>query len=57
MIISSKLVVHLKQKKPSKSTKKSTVAGKVIASVFWDAHGILFIDYLEKGKTINNEYY
>ena len=23
-------------------------AGKVLASVFWDAHGILFIDYLEK---------
>ena len=31
--------------------------GKVIASVFWDAHGILFIDYLEKGKTINSDYY
>ena len=27
--------------------------GKVMASVFWAAHGILFIDYLEKGKTIN----
>jgi len=27
-------------------------AGKVMASVFWDAEGILFIDYLEKGKTI-----
>jgi len=22
-----------------------------MASVFWDAHGILFIDYLEKGKS------
>ncbi|KAL6420640.1 hypothetical protein ACFW04_014654 [Cataglyphis niger] len=32
-------------------------AGKIMASVFWDAHGILFIDYLEKGKTINSEYY
>ena len=32
-------------------------AGKVMASVFWDAHGIIFIDYLEKGKTINSEYY
>ena len=31
--------------------------GKVLASVFWDAHGILFIDYLEKGRTINSEYY
>ena len=32
-------------------------AGEVMASVFWDAHSILFIDYLEKGKTINSDYY
>lgn len=32
-------------------------AGKVMASVFWDASGILMIDYLPKGKTINGEYY
>jgi len=32
-------------------------AGKVMASVFWDAEGILFIDYLEKGQTITGEYY
>jgi hypothetical protein len=25
--------------------------------VFWDAEGILFIDYLEKGKTVTGEYY
>jgi [histone H3]-lysine36 N-dimethyltransferase SETMAR len=36
-------------------TQKS--AGKVMASVFWDAHGIIFIDYLKKGKTINSDYY
>jgi hypothetical protein len=28
-----------------------------MASVLWDAEGILFIDYLEKGKTIIGEYY
>ena len=28
-----------------------------MASVFWDAKGIVFIDYLQKGKTINGEYY
>lgn len=27
-------------------------AGKVMATVFWDSQGIIFIDYLEKGKTI-----
>ena len=25
--------------------------------VFWDTHGILFIDYLEKDKTIESDYY
>jgi hypothetical protein len=28
-----------------------------MASVFWDAGDILFIDCLEKGKTITGEYY
>ena len=28
-----------------------------MASVLWDAHGILFFDYLEKGRTINSNYY
>ena len=28
-----------------------------MASVFWNAHGVLFIDYLEKGKMINSERY
>ena len=32
-------------------------AGKVLASVFWDMHAILFIHCLEKGRTINSEYY
>jgi len=32
-------------------------AGKVLASCFWDRDGILLIDYLPKGQTINAEYY
>ena len=32
-------------------------ASKVMASVFWDMVSILFIGYLEKGKTINSDYY
>ena len=28
-----------------------------MASVFWDAKGIAFMDYLQKGKIINGEYY
>jgi histone-lysine N-methyltransferase SETMAR len=39
--------------------KAKTVASvsKVIATVFWDARGIIFIDYLQKGKTITGVYY
>ena len=40
-----------------KRSKTQISAGKVLASVFWDVQGILFIDYLEKGRTINCEYY
>jgi len=40
-----------------KKTRSVPSAGKVMASVFWDAEGILFIDYFEKGKTIPREYY
>jgi len=32
-------------------------SGKVLASIFWDQDGILLIDYLPKGQTINAEYY
>jgi hypothetical protein len=32
-------------------------AGNVLASIFWDKDGILRIDYLPKGQTINAEYY
>ncbi|KAM8702325.1 hypothetical protein ACLKA7_004989 [Drosophila subpalustris] len=40
-----------------KRPKSQQLAGKVMASVFWDAHGIIFIDYLQKGQTINSDYY
>jgi histone-lysine N-methyltransferase SETMAR len=40
-----------------KKTRLVPSAGNVMASVFWDAEGILFIDYLKKGRTITREYY
>ena len=40
-----------------KQVKSQRSAKKVMASVFWDAKGILLIDYLQKGKAINSEYY
>ena len=42
---------------PPKKAKVVSSAGKVMTSVFWDAKDIVFIDYLQKGKTINGEYY
>ena len=40
-----------------KRPKAQKSAGKVMGSVFGDAHGIIYIDYLEKENTINSEYY
>lgn len=40
-----------------KRPKTQQWTGKVMASVFWDAHGVIFIDYLEKGKSITGAYY
>ncbi|GFV41676.1 histone-lysine N-methyltransferase SETMAR [Trichonephila clavipes] len=28
-----------------------------MATVFWDNHGVILIDYLQKGKTITGAYY
>jgi len=41
----------------AKEDKVGSSSRKSPASVFWDAESILFIDYLEKGKTIIREYY
>jgi hypothetical protein len=49
-----------RQHSASPRTKKFRVqksARKVLASIFWDQGGILFIDYLPNGQTINAEYY
>lgn len=40
-----------------KKFKVSSSAGKVMASVFWDAKGIIMVEYLEKGATITGSYY
>nr|XP_033783950.1 histone-lysine N-methyltransferase SETMAR-like [Geotrypetes seraphini] len=46
-----------RQEPTPKRKKMASSAGKMMATVFWDFLGIIFIDYLEKGKTINGEYY
>ena len=40
-----------------KKAKTVPSAGKVMATVFWDSQGVIFIDYLQKGKTITGLYY
>ena len=37
-----------------KKAKSIGSAGKVMASVFWDAKGILLFEHLEKGKYYSN---
>jgi hypothetical protein len=33
------------------------ICWKILASIFWDQDGILVIDYLPKGQTIDEDYY
>lgn len=47
-------------KTPSEPTLKFRVqpsAGKVLATIFWDAEGVILLDFLERGNTINGPYY
>ena len=47
---------HTTSPKPKKF-KLQKSAGKIMATVFWDAQGLLLVDFLSKGKTINSEAY
>ena len=40
-----------------KKFKTQPFAGKVMATVFWDAQGIIMLDFLAKKSTITGEYY
>ena len=42
---------------PPLKAKTFSSAGKVMATVFWDSKGVLFIDFLCGRKTINAQYY
>ena len=51
-----------KERKPSgspalKKFKRVHSAGKVMTSIFWYSHGVIMIEYLEQGRTINGAYY
>ena len=40
-----------------KKAKTVLSAGKVMATIFWDSHDIISIDYLQMGKIITGDYY
>lgn len=42
---------------PPRKFRVQPSAGKIMATIFWDAEGILLIDYLERGQTITGQYY
>lgn len=42
---------------PPQKARVQSRAGKIMATVFWDADGIIMTDYLERGKTVTGEYY
>ncbi len=47
----------VKDKLVLKKAKTVKSAGKIMATVLWDGHGIILIDYLEQGKIITGQYY
>lgn len=46
-----------KEDRPPLKAKTVSSSKKVMITVFWDCDGIILIDYLESGRTINSEYY
>ena len=52
----SKQWIFLDESAPKKA-KTVRSAGKVMATVFWDSQDVIYIDYLEKGKTNTGLYY
>ena len=40
-----------------KKFKTQPSAGKVMATVFWDANGVIMLDFLPKRRTITGVYY
>ena len=40
-----------------KKAKTVLSGGKAMTTVYWDSQGMIYIDYLEKGKTVAGLYY
>ncbi|GBP38515.1 Putative uncharacterized protein FLJ37770 [Eumeta japonica] len=46
-----------KGERPPKKFKVQKSVSKLMATIFWDSEGVLLIDYLPKGTTMNGQYY
>jgi hypothetical protein len=42
---------------PHKNKSRQLSAGKNMASVFWDSEGVIHVDFLPHGGTMNAQYY
>ena len=49
--------VGLPRESAPKKAKVGLSANKVMATIFWDARGVIYTDYLQKVRTIDGEYY
>jgi hypothetical protein len=47
---------HPQSLKP-KNAKTTFSPGKVMATIFWDSKGVLYVDFLTECRTVNAEYY
>ncbi|KFD68814.1 hypothetical protein M514_19055 [Trichuris suis] len=47
---------HVNSPRPKRARLEPRL-GKILATIFWDAEGILLIDYMEDGGTITGKYY
>jgi histone-lysine N-methyltransferase SETMAR len=46
-----------KESPAPKRPRTQTSTGKIMASIFWDAEGVIMIDYMPHGSTITGQYY
>ena len=47
---------HLSSPSPKKF-KIQPSAGKIMACIFWDSQGVIFVDFVPQGHTVNTDYY
>ncbi|KFD50419.1 hypothetical protein M513_08646, partial [Trichuris suis] len=47
---------HVNSPRPKRARLEPRL-GKILATIFWDAEGIILIDYMEDGGTITGKYY